>query len=92
VLHDGWTPESLASTFDPYFDEHQGIRLDNEARNGRHTYVEPSADGQVWKVSQVLVDADDLNDWQAIFQVDLPKAREEDKSTLVLLSLGPVGE
>jgi hypothetical protein len=92
VQHDGWTPESLASAFDPYFDEHQGIRLDNEARNGRHTYVEPSADGQFWKVSQVLVDADDLNDWQAIFLVDLSRAREEDKPTLLIFSLGPVAD
>lgn len=31
---------------DDYYADHDRIRLDNEARNGRHTYVEPSDDGQ----------------------------------------------
>jgi hypothetical protein len=31
---------------DDYYADHDRIRLDNEARNGRHTYVEPSEDGQ----------------------------------------------
>ena len=76
---------------DDYYTDHDRIRLDNEARNGRHTYVEPSDDGQSWRVNQVLVDPDDLNDWQLEFRVDLPQAREDGKPTLVFVGLGKIG-
>ncbi|GAA5137769.1 DEAD/DEAH box helicase [Prosthecobacter algae] len=85
-----WTADLLATTMAPYYDEHDRILLDNEARNGRYTFPEPAEDGQTWKVSQVLVDLEGLNDWQAIFTVDLAKAREDGKPSLNLISLGPV--
>ena len=84
--------EALATALEPYYDGHERIRLDNEARNGRHTYVEPSQDGRVWRVSQVLVDPEELNDWQARFEVDLALAREENKVSLVLIDVEPVVE
>ncbi|MCW0219551.1 MAG: DUF3516 domain-containing protein [Prosthecobacter sp.] len=85
-----WTADLLAVTMDPYYEEHDRILLDNEARNGRYTFVEPAEDGKTWKVSQVLVDLDGLNDWQAVFSVDLAKAKEEGKPGVSLISLGPV--
>ena len=85
-----WTADTLAATLDPYYTDHDRILLDNEARNGRFTFVEPSEDQKTWKVSQVLVDLDGLNDWQAIFTVDLAQAREDGKPTLRLESVGPV--
>ena len=75
---------------DEYHEAHERLLLDNEARNGRHTYVEPGEDGRSWRVCQVLVDPDGLNDWQAEFSVDLAQAHEEGKPTLVLRSVGPV--
>jgi superfamily II RNA helicase len=87
-----WNAETLVAAMNPYYANHDRIMLDNEARNGRHTYVEPSEDKQNWRVCQVLVDPEGLNDWQAEFTVDLPKAREEGKPTLVLVSVGPVVE
>ena len=85
-----WKADDLAATLDPYFDTHERIRLDPEARNGRHTYVD--ATPTTWRVSQVLVDPEELNDWQLQFTVDVAQAREDGKPTLVLLSLGPVVE
>ncbi|HSJ02901.1 MAG: DUF3516 domain-containing protein, partial [Verrucomicrobium sp.] len=85
-----WNADALGATMDPYYEEHDRILLDAEARNGRHTYVEQMAEGQSWRVCQILVDAESLNDWQAEFRVDLTQAREEGKPTLVLVSLGPV--
>jgi len=43
-------------------------------------------------LSQVLVDPEELNDWQAQFTVDVAQAREEGRPTLVLLSVAPVVE
>lgn len=74
-----------------YYAEHERIRFDNEARNGRHTYVEPAEDGQTWRVCQVLVDPEELNDWQLEFSVDLTQAREDGKPTLVCLGLRSIG-
>ena len=87
----GWTADSLAAAMDPYYGEHERIRLDNEARNGRHTYVEPSEDNATWRVCQVLIDPEELNDWQAEFSVDLAQAREDGKPTLALKSVGKIG-
>ena len=67
------------------------IRLDNEARNGRHTYIEPSEDQKTWSISQVLIDPEEHNDWQCTFTVDLAQAREESAPTLVLQSIGSIG-
>jgi hypothetical protein len=60
--------------------------------SGRHTYTAVSEDKQSWRVCQVLVDPEALNDWQAEFSVDLATAREEGKPVLALLSIGPVVE
>jgi len=85
-----WTADSLAALMEPYYTEHERIRLDNEARNGRHTYVEPSEDNKSWRVCQVLIDPEDLNDWQAEFNVDLAQAREDGKPALVLKHVGKI--
>ena len=81
------TAESSASFMEPYYTVHERIRLDNEARNGRHTYVEPNADNTSWRICQVLIDPEELNDRQAEFTVDLAQAREEGKPTLTLLTV-----
>ncbi|MFZ4595034.1 MAG: DUF3516 domain-containing protein, partial [Verrucomicrobiaceae bacterium] len=85
-----WKADALAAALDPYFEAHERIRLDPEARNGRHTYVDATPTS--WRVSQVLVDPEELNDWQAQFTVDVAQAREDGKPTLVLLSVAPVVE
>ena len=79
--------DSLAALMEPYYTEHERIRLDNEARNGRHTYVKPSDDNTSWSICQVLIDPEELNDWQAEFVVDLAQAREDGKPALKLLTV-----
>jgi len=78
------------SEMEAYYVDHERIRLDNEARNGRHTYVERGGDGKTWQVCQVLVDPDELNDWQVEFSVDLAQARADGKPMLALMKIGPV--
>ncbi len=87
TLSSSFTAETLAALMEPYYAEHELIRLDNEARNGRHTYVEPSADNTSWRICQVLIDPEELNDWQAEFTVDLAQAREDGKPTLKLTTV-----
>lgn len=82
-----WTEEELSGVMEQYYIEHQRITLDPEARNHKHTYITPDDENDSWTVSQVLVDPEGLNDWQATFSVDKAQAREAGKPILQLLSL-----
>lgn len=90
MLESAMDEEGLNAALHDYLADHKRISLDNEARNGRHTYVEVSDDKQKWRVSQVLVDPDGYNDWQLIFEVDLKVAREQGRPVLRLQSMEPV--
>jgi hypothetical protein len=83
-----WTPERLRAAREAHRVEHHGLRLDPEARNLRHTYVTPSEDGSAWRVQQMLVDVEGLNDWVAEVQVDLAASRETGEPVLQLRRLG----
>jgi hypothetical protein len=88
---DAWTPERLRSVLDEYRADHEPVRFDPEARNVRHTHVEPSADGRTWRVQQVLVDPALHNDWMAELVVDLAASREANQPVLWLQGLGQIG-
>lgn len=87
----GWTPEKLAGTMDPFFAARERLRLDPEARNSRHTHVSVPEDKKEWRIVQMLIDPEGVNDWQAVFVVDLAQAREDGAPTLRLEAIGPVG-
>ncbi|HEX7485531.1 MAG TPA: DUF3516 domain-containing protein [Vicinamibacterales bacterium] len=86
-----WTPERLRLAFEAYRVEHERLRLDPEARNLRHTHVEPSDDGQTWRVRQMLVDPEMDNDWVAEFEVELATSRDTDEPVIRLCRLGSLG-
>jgi hypothetical protein len=71
-----WTAARLKACREAHRAEHGPLRLDPEARNLRHTHVAPADDGSSWRVEQMLVDAQGLNDWVAELEVDLPASRE----------------
>ncbi|HKQ96871.1 MAG TPA: DUF3516 domain-containing protein [Candidatus Polarisedimenticolia bacterium] len=83
-----WTVERLAAARDAHKAEHAGIRLDPEARNLKHTHVEPSDDGARFKVEQTLVDPDGFNDWVLGVEVDLSASRAASQPVLALRRLG----
>jgi hypothetical protein len=86
-----WTPERLGAAREAHRAEHPGgVRLDPEARNLRHTHVEPVDDGAGWLVQQMIVDADGLNDWVLALDADLSASREIGEPVLKLLRLGPL--
>ena len=82
-----WTPERLGHTRDTFRVEHHDLRLDPEARNLRHTHAHPSDDGTTWRVEQMLVDREGLNDWVAELEVDIDASREAAEPVLQLLRL-----
>lgn len=70
-----WSPERLTARRESFHEEHGDLRLDPEGRNRRHTHIVPSEDGKSWRVEQMLVDGEGLNDWIAEFEVDLDASR-----------------
>jgi hypothetical protein len=83
-----WTAERLHTAVEAYHAEHQYICHDPNARNLRHTYVVPSEDKRSWRVQQMLVDPDEMNDWVAEFEVDLAASRAAGQPAIRLRRIG----
>jgi superfamily II RNA helicase len=83
-----WTAERLKAAREAHRAEHSGLRLDPEARNLRHTGVQPADDGSAWRVEQMLIDPEGLNDWVAEVRVDLAASREAGGPSVQLVRLG----
>ena len=83
-----WTAERLRAAREAHRAEHGDLRLDPEARNLRHTVTHPSEDGGTWRVEQMLVDREGLNDWVLELEVDLVASREADAPVLRLRRIG----
>lgn len=77
--------------FEPYFAERGRFRLDPEGRSAKHTYWDESAEAGTWQVAQVLVDQDGLNDWEAVFTVDLKQSREENRAVIRFQAVHAIG-
>ena len=86
-----WTDKRLQERLDAYFQDHERICLDPEARNRRHTYIKVAEDKRSWLVQQVLVDPEAANDWMVEFYIDLIQSRQAAKPWLRLSQIKPVG-
>ncbi len=87
---EAWTGERLRVAVEAYHAEHEYICLDPNARNLRHTYVTISEDKKLWRVQQMLVDPEEMNDWVAEFEVDLAKSRAAEQPVIRLRRIGPL--
>jgi hypothetical protein len=87
---EAWTAQRLETVLAGYYQDHERICLDPNARNQRHSYVIPSEDKQTWIVQQMLVDPEEANDWTAEFMVDLPASREKGEPVLRLKAIRSV--
>jgi superfamily II RNA helicase len=83
-----WTASRLREALESYQAEHEYICLDPNARNLRHTYVIPAEDKKHWRVQQMLIDPEELNDWVAEFEVDLAQSRLAREPVLRLRRIG----
>jgi superfamily II RNA helicase len=83
-----WTAEKLQHALEGYYQEHERICLDPNARNVRHTYVLPAEDKRTWRIQQMLVDPEGHNDWVAEFEVDLARSREINEPQLRFRKIG----
>lgn len=81
----------IEDAFRVYLGERGRMRLDPEGRSTKHTHWgEESGDG-VWRVAQVLIDFEELNDWEATFSVSLAESRAADRVMLRFEGVGAIG-
>jgi hypothetical protein len=78
-----WTPGRLKAALDPFFGEHQTIRLDPVARSPARTRVVAEQDAY-WSVEQTISDWEDHNDWILVCRVDIESSRAEGRPAMVL--------
>ena len=81
----------LADAFAAYYAARGRFLLDPEARNMRHSYFTTNDLPGQWRLSQVLVDPDGLNDWEARYSIDLAASREQQQPMLRLEAVAPIG-
>ncbi len=84
-----WTVVRLNAILDDYFQDHERIRLDPEARSAKHTRLREETP-RMWRIEQTLVDPDESNDWQLCFAVDPDACDAADAVVLTLESLSPI--
>ncbi len=97
--HDPISPDArkLEAVFAAYFDARTRFRLDPEGRSAKHTHwsednAAPAADGgKEWLVAQVLIDAEEQNDWEATFTISLAESRAQNRAVLSFSGVGPIG-
>ena len=91
-----WTSERVKTTPRPWkwidftVAEHGAVRFDPEARNARHTYIAGEDDRHTWRVQQMLVDAQMVNDWVAEFEVDLAASRLRQQPAIWMTGIRPL--
>ena len=79
----------LEKVMAPFYETRQWIRLDPAARSKENTRIEESPDDRNhWVVRQTLVDSEELNDWELVFDVDLEASRKEGKAVVSIKSAG----
>jgi hypothetical protein len=80
----------VKATLQAYVAEHGAVRVDPEARNARHTHVAADDGQSIWRVQQMLVDAEMVNDWVAEFVVDLDESRVRQQPAISMSRIGPL--
>jgi superfamily II RNA helicase len=81
-----WSADDLAHAMEPYWDEHDWIGIDAEARSARHlSFEESGADRR--PATQWLLDPADSNEWRIEAEVDMERSREEGHAVVLFRSI-----
>ncbi len=81
----------IEDAFRAYFEARGRFRLDPEGRSVKHTHWETESGADAWNVAQVLIDADEQNDWEATFVVLLAESRAQNQPVLRFTGVRPIG-
>jgi superfamily II RNA helicase len=82
----------IETAFKPFFAARERFRLDPEGRSAKNTHWDEAGAPKEWQVAQVLIDAQDANDWEARFTVSLLDSRTANRAVVRFEEVTPVGE
>jgi hypothetical protein len=71
-----WKYTELENKMATYYEHHEWIRLDPGARNKANTKITESDDRTTWTIEQTLVAPEEQNDFQIVFTLSIPEAKE----------------
>lgn len=74
----------------PYLLERGRFRLDPVGRSAGNTHIDSEKAGE-WGIAQVLIDAQELNDWELRFSLSLEESRAQNRPVLCFLGAGLIG-
>jgi hypothetical protein len=81
----------IESAFATYFETRGRFRLDPEGRSAKHTHWEENSEKGELAIAQMMIDAEEQNDWEARFTVSLAQSRAENRAVVRFEGLNPVG-
>ncbi len=83
--------QRIEEAFRPYFETRGRFRLDPAGRAAVNTHWSEDREAGEWTVTQVLVDTDDANDWEAVFTVSLARSRAENLAVVEFVAVHTIG-
>jgi hypothetical protein len=87
------SPEAKAieQALTPYLAERGRFRLDPAGRGAANTHLDEESSPGEWRIAQVLIDSQDLNDWELRFSLSLAESRAQIRPVLRFEGAGPIG-
>jgi len=87
------SPEAKAieQALAPYLAERGRFRLDPAGRGAANTHLDEDSSPGEWRIVQVLIDSQDLNDWELRFSLSLAESRAQIRPVLRFEGAGPIG-
>jgi superfamily II RNA helicase len=82
----------IEAAFSAYTGARGRFRLDPEGRSTKHTHWAEDRDAGEWAVSQMLIDNEAQNDWEARFAIQMAQSRAENRAVVRFVDLRPVGD
>ena len=92
LVESDFTIPDLNSQLDAFHETHGLIRLDPEARNLKHTHIEEIPEKKLWRITQTLIDQEDINDHAVTFELDLAQSDQTAQPELRLISISPIAD
>jgi len=93
---EGMFPEAKSTAMEvqqamaTFYEGHEWIRLDPGARANGNTRISESEDRSSWTIEQTLVDPEELNDFQFVFEISIQHVKERGVIQLVPVRVGQI--
>ena len=80
----GWDADAWRDAISPYWEEHQALLTDADARGPGLLMIDDATDPGVWRVRQILHDPQGFHDWALLASVDLAASDETGSAVIHL--------